>query len=260
MRTFTNLIRPDDPYRVGRHLFRKQPPLLAGFAAIWVDDGERAVPVSAAMVYLRLHRIQEKVLDPERFDFGFRSVATIDADETGKLVEVADLDLLQARQHAAVLAGHSFLDDLYGLSAAAAIPARGVRAVEEALKDSAARRRGMAQIVDTALGDDPASPDLRVACMRSGVTLESAWRGLSLPFVINDQHARGQEGDETAVEWLAAAAVEKALAVALVAGRMANRCTWPGKAHIGGALEKVAWDGFPSLLPAPGSDQPTSLF
>jgi len=255
MRTFTNLIRPDDPYHVGLGLFRKPPPLLAGFAAIWVDDGERAVPVSAAMVYLKLHRTRQVDLDGEDLTFGFREVATLDASEAGKVVEVADLDLLHARQHAAVLAGHSFGDDLYGLGVAAVIPARGVRAVEEALKEPCGPRRGLARIADTGVSDNaPADPDLRLACIQAGIAPGGVWRGLALPFIVNDQYARGQEGDPGAVEWLGAAAVERALAVALVAGQMTGRCAWQGKANIGQALEKTAWDSFPSLLTA-DSDQ-----
>lgn len=101
---------PEDPYGTGQ-LWRAEPPLLASFAACCVDDDERAVPVSYAAVYLRLHRTTP-VDATAGFAFGFRAVSATSEDDLSELVRLFDLDVMRARRLAKVVAGYRLADDV----------------------------------------------------------------------------------------------------------------------------------------------------
>lgn len=239
MREFTNLVWPDDPYHAGQQLYHKPPPMLAAFATLWIDDDEEALPVSAAVVYLRLHRTRPVPLDTG-FPFGFRVAAAEDAHaDRPEMREVVGLDLLQARRHAAVLAGHSLADDLYGWRAAGIN--RGIQAVDLLWPGRSSPGRGLAHMVDTAHDGEHAEEDLRQACIRAGVAPGSASHGLAPQQLIADRYASGD------TRWLALAAVERALVIALVAGHGTGRCAWSGVLGISQALAAAAWDSFPDL-------------
>ncbi|MEU6718364.1 hypothetical protein ABZ897_43435 [Nonomuraea sp. NPDC046802] len=247
IRQYTNLAWPDDPYGTGNRQYRRQVPLLAGFAAVWADDGDRTIPIACAVAYLRLHRTRIVSLDAGNLPFGYHAAA-IDTD-TGADVEalcrVFDLDLLQARKHADVLAGCSFLDDLYCMDKAAItfVP-RAVWAVTAAWQHRDAAARGTARMVDIANGDEAGLESLRQVCIRTNIAPGSALRGLALPSHVAKRWAgRGEPG---APAWLAAAATEKALMVALVAGRLDDRVVWHGRADIGAALSQHAGGEFDS--------------
>jgi hypothetical protein len=131
MRTYTNMTWPDDPYRTGQQLFRRPVPRLAAFTAQPTAAGGRPVPVAVAIVYLPLHRTQAISVTDQTLTFGFRAASTDDVEEAHGLAAVADLDLMQARRHAAVLAGHLLAGDLAALRQAGdAAALRGLAAVE----------------------------------------------------------------------------------------------------------------------------------
>ena len=105
MRTYTNMTWPDDPYRTGQQLYRRPVPRLAAFTAERTAADGRPGPAAVAIVYLPLHRTQAISVTEQTLTFGFRAASTDDAAEAPGLAAVADLDLMQARRHAAVLAG-----------------------------------------------------------------------------------------------------------------------------------------------------------
>ena len=60
---------------------------------------------SAAIVYLPLHRTRPLTVTGQTLTFGFRAASITGEAEAGALAGLADLDLIQARRHAAVLTG-----------------------------------------------------------------------------------------------------------------------------------------------------------
>ena len=64
------------------------------------------MPVTTAIVYLPLHRTRPVTVTGQTLAFGFRAVSASDPAELPAVAAVADLDLMQARRHAAVLAGY----------------------------------------------------------------------------------------------------------------------------------------------------------
>jgi hypothetical protein len=153
------------------------------------------------------------------------------------LAAIADLDLMQARRHAAVLAGHLLSGDLAVLRQAGdAGTMRGLVAVE---REWAARGQvtGKAATFDSAL-DLPGCPPLEHACQRAGI---AASPGGS---------ERGT--DRPADCQVAALAAELALMIALVCARHQGRYEWAGALRIGQVVAATAWDclgmGTPATL------------
>jgi hypothetical protein len=238
MRQYTNMSWPDDPYGTGQ-LYRRTVPLLAAFAPVWVDDGSRALPVAYAVVYMRLHRTRALLLE-DGFAFGFRAVVLDDEDDVEPLVQTFDLDLLQARRHAVILAGYSFLDDLYCMGGAATAVPRGIHAVQEAWPRRDQDERGTARMVDVS-GSEPATIDaLRQLCIRSKIGPGTAGHGLARPSAIGKRWASLDE--PASPRWLAAAATEKALMIGLIAGRSEERYSWEATVDIGACLSAQTRD------------------
>src|SRR3989442_469498 len=105
MRTWTNMAWPEDPYRTGQQLYPRPGPRLAAFTVQWALRGGRWIPAAVACAYLQLHRTRAVMVTEQTFTFGFRVAAMVgDADIRG-VVAVADLDLMQARRHAAIITG-----------------------------------------------------------------------------------------------------------------------------------------------------------
>ncbi len=109
MLTWTNMTRPEDPYRTGQQLYRRPSPQLAAFTVTTPAGHGHSLPYSYAVVYLPLHRTRAVTVTEETVAFGFRTASIDDDDEVHALAAVADLDLMQARRHAAILAGHARL-------------------------------------------------------------------------------------------------------------------------------------------------------
>jgi hypothetical protein len=240
MRTYTNMTWPDDPYRTGQQLYRRPVPRLAAFTAQRAAAGGRAVSAAVAIVYLPLHRTQAISVTEQTLTFGFRAASIDDAEEAPGLAAVADLDLMQARRHAAVLAGHLMAGDLAALRQADdAAALRGLAAVEH---EWAARGKttGRAAAFDCGL-DLPGGPPLELACQQAGI---AAGPGGSWP---------GGEGP--AGRQAAALAVERALMIALVCARHQGRYDWTGTLSIGQVMAANTWD----CLPRPGAAAPGAL-
>jgi hypothetical protein len=236
MHTYTNMTWPDDPYRTGQQLYRRPVPRLAAFAARPAAPGDRLVPSGVAMVYLPLHRTQAMSVTEQTLTFGFRAASAGDPADLAALATVADLDLMQARRHAAVLAGHLLAGDLAALRQAGdAAALRGLAAVEH---EWAARGKaaGRAATFDCGL-DLPGTPSLELACQQAGI-------------------AAGSGADEADGREAAMLAVERALMIALVCARHQGRYNWAETLRIGPVLAAATWDCLPQ--PATDTAAPTS--
>ncbi len=228
MHTYTNLTWPDDPYRTGQQLYRRPVPRLAAFTA-QTAQGDHQAPSAVAIVYLPLHRTQTLTVTEQTLAFGFRTASTGDRAEAPSLAAIADLDLMQARQHAAVLAGHQLADDLAALRLDGATgELRGLLAVEQewATRGQVAGRGAMFDC-----GRDlPGTPGLELAGRHAGLTASS----------------EDSRGGAKLDGWRAsAAAVERALTIALICARHQGRYDWTDTLHTGSIMAAATWDFLP---------------
>ena len=122
---------PDDPYRTGQQLYRRPCPMLAAFTVAPTADASNLVARG------NRHRVPAAAPDPHAGHNGGdvdlwvpRSQRHLRGRNTA-LAAVADVDLMQARRHAAVLAGHSLPADLHLLRKHTVDGTRGLAAVEE---------------------------------------------------------------------------------------------------------------------------------
>jgi len=234
MEIYTNLVWPDDPYRTGQQLYRRPAPRLAAFTVS--RTGCASCPAAtAAIVYLPLHRTQTLAVTEETLAFGFHA-ASIGAEAgTPALAQVADLDLMQARRHAAILAGHMLAGDLAALRALAPDAVlRGVTAVERDWADRSAPAKGRAVMLDCGL-DLPGAASPAEACAQARISVSNA-----ATCTVLDEPAASEQA--TAV------AVQRALVAALVTARHLGRYTWEGILHADEIMAAGAWDCFPHLL------------
>ncbi|HEY5989687.1 MAG TPA: hypothetical protein VIV12_25395, partial [Streptosporangiaceae bacterium] len=228
MRTYTNMTWPDDPYRTGQQLYRRPVPRLAAFTTGCTAKGNRLVPSAVAIVYLPLHRTQAVSVTEQTLTFGFRAASTDDPADLPALAALADFDLMQARRHAAVLAGHRLVSDLAALQQPGdAVALRGLAAVE---REWAARGKvaGRAATFDCGL-DLPGAPSLELACQEAGI---DAGPG-----------ADGADGREAVM-----LAVKRALMIALICARHQGRYNWAGLLRTGPVLAAVTWDCLPQPI------------
>jgi hypothetical protein len=230
MRTYTNLTWPDDPYRTGQQLYRRPVPRLAAFASERTAMGGRVVPSAVAIVYLPLHRTQAMSVTEQTLTFGFRAARADHLADVPALAAIADLDLMQARRHAAVLAGHLLADHLAALRQAGDVAAlRGLAAVE---REWAARGKAAGRAATFDCGFDlPLTPSLELASQQASIAADSV--------------ADGADGREAVT-----LAVERALMIALVCARHQGRYEWAGTLRIGPVLAAATWD----CLPEPTTD------
>jgi hypothetical protein len=230
MKTYTNLTWPDDPYRTGQQLYRKPLPRLASFTVL-PHAGQGGL-TAAAIVYLPLHRTQALAVTEETVSFGFRALSMDDNADMPALAAVSDLDLMQARRHAAILAGYMLSRELAFLRRPIkGFAARGVEAVQREWADRRTPSRGTAQMFDCHT-DLPGRPSIEVAC-RCANLIGGLGRDDRRP---NDPQTPGDA---------AALAVDRALAVALICARHLNRYTWEDTLHTAEIVAANAWDCFP---------------
>jgi len=233
MQTYTNMTWPDDPYRTGQQLYRRPAPRLAAFTVDPATAGNFRQPHAFAIVYLPLHRTQALIVTEPTLTFGFRAASADGDPETSRMAKLADLDLMQARRHAAFLAGYKLADDLIALqNAARGDVLRGVAAVTEEWADRHAHPRGRAAMFDCGL-DFLGTASLEQACEHSEVSLPTAR--------CSAQRNTPADGEYAA----AVAAVERALAIALVSARHLDRYTWEGTLQTEALMAANAWDCFP---------------
>ena len=223
---------PDDPYRTGQQLYCKPAWRLAAFTTWPVLADGQAVPTTTAIVYLPLRRAHPVAVTGQTLTFGFRAASASDPADLPGVAAVADLDLMQARRHAAVLAGYHLADDLAALQrAGGAAVRRGLSAV---VGDWASRSpaAGRAALFDGDL-DLPGSLPLGRACRQAGIS--PVRTGVVRP---EDWHP-------------ATLAVERALAIALLCARHQGRYEWAGTLETMACMTASAWDCLP--WPEPGA-------
>jgi hypothetical protein len=232
MGTWTNMTWPDDPYRTGQQLHRRPVPRLAAFTAeLAVADSGQA-PAAVAVVYLPLHRTRTVTVTERTLMFGFRAASAADPAEAAELAGIADLDLLQARRHAQILAGYHLADQVTTLrSAAVCRTLRGLAAVQDDWAERASAA-GQAAMFDCAF-DLPASTSLEQARGQARLRARSAF-------------GSGGPGSSPPV----VTAVERALAIALVCARHLGRYGWAETLDTGQVMTAAAWDCLPWPDPA----------
>jgi hypothetical protein len=239
MDTYTNMAWPGDPYRTGQLLYPRPAPRLAAFTAGPPAGWNPLMTASAAIVYLPLHRTKAITVTGQTLAFGFRAVSICGEAEAAALAAVAGLDLLAARRHAAILAGYMLHGDLGKLQPPYA-PARfrGLSAVQEEWAGRHTPARGKAVLYDCSDGL-PGTRSLEHACQDACLATRPAG-------------AAGGQDAEAAAPVLAALAVERALAIALVCARRMGRYTWDGTLSTGDIMTVSTWD----CLPQPGTSRP----
>jgi hypothetical protein len=236
MQTWTNLAWPDDPYRTGQQLYRKPPGRLAAFTTWPAVIGGQQIPATTAIVYLPLHRNRPVTVTGQTLAFGFRAASASGPAEVPAVAAVADLDLMQARRHAAVLTGYHLDKDLAALQRAdGGTKCRGLAAVAGDWPDRSPAA-GRATLFDCDL-DLPGGLPLGQACQQAGIS--------PMPTVT--------AGNES---WCQATlAVERALAIALLCARHQGRYEWTGTLDTKTVMTASAWDCLPwPPTGAPGAD------
>jgi hypothetical protein len=235
MVTRTNLAWPDDPYRTGQQLYRRPAPRLAAFTT-WPDaNSGQAMPVAAAVVYLPLHRTRPLTVTARTLTFGFRAAHASAPAEIPGMAAIADLDLMQARRHAAVLTGYHLARDLAALQQAdCATTRRGLAAVASDW-DGRGSAAGRAALFDCGL-DLPGGMSLEQACQQAGINPLRAG-------------ARPENAHPVTLT------VERALAIALCCARHQGRYQWAGTLDTEAVMTAGAWDCLPRPeAPAPAAE------
>jgi hypothetical protein len=231
MRTYTSLAWPDDPYRASQQLYARPSPMLAAFAVLPAGKAALTAPAGVAVAYLPLHRTRVITVTEETVAFGFCAASTADVGGIGRLAAFADLNLMQARRHARYLAGYELSVGLQALRAAApALAARGLAAVAAGWADRKVRPRGAAPLVDI-------SADLG----------DPAGASCAADVVITPASSPSLASDSVAAEPMAAAAAERALAIALICARSLGRYQWETAISTARIMAATTWDLFPTV-------------
>jgi len=237
MRTYTNLTWPDDPYRTGQQLYRRPPPRVAAFTAVRAATGGGLAPAAVAVVYLPLHRTRVVTVTEQMLTFGFHAASTDDPAEMPGLAATADLDLMQARRHAAILAGHLLAADLAWLRQAAGKATwRGLAAMEDEWAERG-QPAGRAAMFDCQI-DLPGNPSIAQACRQSGIVSRCGARNRT---------------DWPAEHQAAAQALERALVIALLCARHHGRYDWTGMLPAGRIIAAATWDFLPWPVTEPSA-------
>jgi len=173
MQAYTNMAWPDDPYRTGQQLYPRPAPLLAAFAVGPPPARGHPAARSAAIVYLPLHRTRTVTITGQTLAFGFRAASITGEAEAGALAALADLDLIQARRHAAILTGCMLSGELAGLQMPAGVTLRGLTAIQAEWASRCTSARGRADMFDC-LTDLPGHPSLEDACQQAHLVARSS--------------------------------------------------------------------------------------
>lgn len=231
MEIYTNMAWPGDPYRTGQQLYPRPAPRLAAFTVESSRARGSPTATAAAIVYLPLHRTQPVTITGPTLTFGFRAASITGQAEAGALAGLADLDLGQARRHAAILTGCMLSRTLVELQLLAGITLRGLSAVQQEWAGRHAPARGRAAMFDCPF-DLPGQPFLEDACQQARL----AARPGCLPAGLDEAAAAGM---------LAALLVERALIMALVCARHLGRYRWDGTLNTADSMAASTWDCLP---------------
>jgi hypothetical protein len=258
VREYTNLGWPQTPFGADKRPFPRNVHLIAATAVQWADDGDRAVPIAAGLVYLPVQRAGTRLVSPETLHVGYRVAVLDDPAESPAVIDLIDGNLVQARRHAAALAVHCWLDDSAALRTWAAGDTPGISAVTAAWADRRIAERGIARVIETSADIQDGSISLPAASQRHGLSITHGVGGLLSPAEIQatyeqvfsdpDTQFSQVERDDTA-EALGLSALYQGLLTALLAAEEIGRCTWNRPFPVDEVLADVAWDAFPRVLP-----------
>lgn len=190
------------------------------------------MPAAVAVAYLPLHRTRAITVTEATLTFGFRAASTVDAENVRELAELADLDLMQARRHAAVLAGHYL--PLICVPCATQRPGRspGGWTRWKPIGLTARHSRGAAPPWSTS------APTWATAAQTWPTPVMVP--PLSPPPSLTSQDPSGA----VTAEYLAAAVIEQALAIALVGARHLGHYRWDGVLATAQVMAAATWDLF----------------
>ncbi len=231
MQIYTNMAWPDDPYRTGQQLYRRPGPRLAAFTVESCQARGSVMTTAAAIVYLPLHRTRPVTVTGPALMFGFRAASITGRAEAGALAGLADLDLSQARRHAAILTGCALSRALAELQLLAGITLRGLSAVQQEWAGRHAPAQSRTAMFDCP-ADLPGQPFLEDACQQAGLTARPGY----LPAGLDATAAAGR---------LAALMVERALIMALVCARHLGRYRWDATLDTAQVMAASTWDCLP---------------
>jgi hypothetical protein len=231
MEIYTNMAWPDDPYQTGQQLYPRPAPRLAAFTVESSPARGSLMTTSAAIVYLPLHRTRPVTVTGQTLTFGFRAASITGQAEASALAAVADLDLIQARRHAAILTGCRLSSALAELQMLAGMTLRGLSAVQQEWAGRHALARGRADMFDCP-ADLPGQPFLEDACQQARLTVRPGYLPAGL-------------GETAAAGMLAALMAERALIMALVCARYLGRYRWDGTMDTGDSMAASTWDCLP---------------
>ncbi|MDH6118044.1 hypothetical protein [Kitasatospora sp. GAS204B] len=248
MRSYTNQLWPHTPFGADKRPFGHSVRLLTGFAVQWADNGQQALPVAAAAVFLPVHRTATKTVVPPMLHFGYQAVAVGSEEEAPQVADFLDRLLVQGRRHAAGLAWHSFEDDRAALLAHATGGAPGITALAQAWALREVRERATAQLTDT--GEDLALTGWTIgqACRENELAVPDGSDGILMPHRVQAIYEYLGMDPPLAGEKLACSAVVQAFATTLLAGLARRHIRWDGVLPVARIVRAVAWDSFPNVL------------
>ncbi|MFF3327062.1 hypothetical protein [Streptomyces sp. NPDC002889] len=252
MLEMTNLGWPVTPYGSTAQIVKKPRRLLTGIAALWADDDGSPVLMSAAAVFLDVHRTKPVTVTDGTVNFGYRALAAEGPDDTERLLSALDVLFVQARRDAPAITWHAAQDDLHVMEALR--PGRaGVTGLSEAWAGRSHPEKGIARCVDTAKDVGP-----------DGLLAKTA-DAAGLPFgpwlrPLQDQehtqqlyelllkHPDDPTSKALATQGAAIGALAQALVTAFIGGRHLDHLTWDTPPNAFEAVRDAACDEFPDLF------------
>ncbi|MEO3853762.1 hypothetical protein [Acrocarpospora sp. B8E8] len=257
MTFYTNMSWPEDPYGTGQ-LWRSAPQLAASFAALFVDDGNHAVPIAYAVVYLPLHRT--KLVDVTGGPrFGFRAATAITEADIPALLKLLELDASRARRLARIVTGHQLADAFHTIVAVASDAGayRGIRALAYAWMIGE-NGPGMANLAEATTSEGDVAEAAAVAGISPGSVQRAFEPQETLDLLLAKSHipdtpglsdeARAADGEvlRQTSQWFGACATESALITGLTALHRVGHYRWDSPLDIGEAMDANLGDCFPT--------------
>ncbi|MFD8952480.1 hypothetical protein ACFV0B_26895 [Streptomyces xanthophaeus] len=253
MLELSNLGWPQTPYGSTGQIIQRPRRLLTGLTTLWADD-HGPVLMSAAAVFIPVHRTRPVPVVHGPFNFGYRVLAATTTKETPEILAALDVLLVQARRDAHAIAWHNAEDDLYSMSILNP-DQQGVAGVTAAwtARNRTPRAKGIARCVDTAQDLGPAEL-LADTAAANGLNLGRLFPVQDQDNVQSAFEELTENGDDPYIRDVVAqncagGALTQALTVALLGGKHLGHLEWEEPPQVSKELELIAWDRLPVLFP-----------